>query len=67
MTIGIQNRINAQHPRPCALPNVGCIEVSIHLSDEVVSRVAHYLDAHKRMSWDAVVETALKSFLSTMP
>lgn len=65
MTIGIQNQINEQHTRPRAMPDEGSIEVSIHISDEVVSRVAHYLDAHPGMSWDAVVETALENFLTT--
>ena len=67
MTIGIQNQINEQYARPNAMADEGCTEVCIYLSDEAVGRVARYLDGHKDMSWDAVVETALKSFLSTMP
>ena len=68
MTIGIQNQINAQHSRiPRTMSDEGHVEVCIHLSDESVSRVAHYLNAHPGMSWDEVMESALKSFLSTMP
>jgi hypothetical protein len=67
MTIGQQNAINAHHPRPRTMPDEGSIEVCIHLGDEAVGRVAHYLDAHPGTSWGAVVEAALKSFLSTMP
>ena len=63
MTIGIQNEINAQYAKP--LPDEGSIEVSVHLSQGTVSRVAHYLDDHRGMAWDAVVEAALKSFLAT--
>lgn len=65
MTIGLQNQLNEQYTRPRAMPNEGSIEVSIHISDEVVSRMAQYLDAHPGMSWDAVVETALEKFLTT--
>jgi hypothetical protein len=67
MTIGVQNQINEQHTCPRAMPDEGSIEVSLHISDEVVSRVAHYLDAHPGTSWDAVAETALKFFLATVP
>lgn len=65
MTIGIQNAINAEHPRPRAIPDEGSIEVSIHISEEVESRMAQYLDAHPGMSWDTVAEMALENFLTT--
>lgn len=65
MTIGIQNEINARYSK--ALPDEGSVEVSVHLSEGTVSRVSHYLDDHRDMSWDAVVEAAIKSFLPTTP